>query len=264
MDPAAASTSLGRGMPPAQFPDSGLIGPPIMVQAQDQLQPSVYGGTDHAYDFTENVRAPANGVAHVDAMFSAPLASGQHRLDDFATPSLVASPTTPSPSNTLLSASIPLTHRSGPSIDYPFDQRGAPNAPLTGPQLHHGLVHTNRDGLGLYGYTVQPGGLNSCLGASNVWCPPAPCFQQPYFCFQRALAPDPRRFIHQGAAPHRPRSRAKRRHNKPTAGHKPEPIDMGVIRKKTATRVGEGGVKYHCDVCSVDVTSTVRIQPHHY
>lgn len=38
---------------------------------------------------------------------------------------------------------------------------------------------------------------------------------------------------------------------------------MGVIRKKTATRVGEGGVKYHCDVCSVDVTSTVRIRCAH-
>ena len=34
---------------------------------------------------------------------------------------------------------------------------------------------------------------------------------------------------------------------------------MGVIRKKTATRGGEGGVKYVCDVCSADITSTVRI-----
>lgn len=34
---------------------------------------------------------------------------------------------------------------------------------------------------------------------------------------------------------------------------------MGVIRKKTATRGGEGGVKYHCDVCSVDITSTVSL-----
>lgn len=32
---------------------------------------------------------------------------------------------------------------------------------------------------------------------------------------------------------------------------------MGVIRKKTANRGGEGGVKYVCDVCSVDITSTV-------
>ncbi|KAL2815351.1 ClpP/crotonase-like domain-containing protein [Aspergillus granulosus] len=32
---------------------------------------------------------------------------------------------------------------------------------------------------------------------------------------------------------------------------------MGVIRKKTATRGTEAGTKYHCDVCSVDVTSTV-------
>ncbi|KAH7324640.1 transcriptional adaptor-like protein [Stachybotrys elegans] len=35
---------------------------------------------------------------------------------------------------------------------------------------------------------------------------------------------------------------------------------MGVIRKKTATRGGEGGVKYVCDVCSSDITSTVRIR----
>jgi hypothetical protein len=32
---------------------------------------------------------------------------------------------------------------------------------------------------------------------------------------------------------------------------------MGVIRKKTITRGGEGGVKYVCDVCSSDITSTV-------
>ncbi|EON96710.1 putative transcriptional adapter 2 protein [Phaeoacremonium minimum UCRPA7] len=31
---------------------------------------------------------------------------------------------------------------------------------------------------------------------------------------------------------------------------------MGVIRKKTAARGGEGGVKYVCDVCSADITST--------
>lgn len=33
---------------------------------------------------------------------------------------------------------------------------------------------------------------------------------------------------------------------------------MGVIRKKTASRGTEAGTKYHCDICSVDVTSTVR------
>lgn len=32
---------------------------------------------------------------------------------------------------------------------------------------------------------------------------------------------------------------------------------MGIIRKKTATRAGEGGVKYVCDICSADITSTV-------
>ena len=36
---------------------------------------------------------------------------------------------------------------------------------------------------------------------------------------------------------------------------------MGVIRKKTATRGGEGGVKYVCDVCSADITSTVGTPP---
>jgi hypothetical protein len=36
---------------------------------------------------------------------------------------------------------------------------------------------------------------------------------------------------------------------------------MGVIRKKTATRGGEGGVKYVCDVCSADITSTVSASP---
>ncbi|KAH7031673.1 transcriptional adaptor-like protein [Microdochium trichocladiopsis] len=38
---------------------------------------------------------------------------------------------------------------------------------------------------------------------------------------------------------------------------------MGVIRKKAATRGGEGGVKYVCDVCSADITSTVRIRCAH-
>ena len=34
---------------------------------------------------------------------------------------------------------------------------------------------------------------------------------------------------------------------------------MGVIRKKTAARGTEGGTKYHCDVCGVDITSTVSL-----
>ncbi|KAJ5232908.1 Transcriptional adapter 2 [Penicillium chermesinum] len=38
---------------------------------------------------------------------------------------------------------------------------------------------------------------------------------------------------------------------------------MGVIRKKTATRGTEAGTKFHCDVCSADVTSTVRISCAH-
>ena len=35
---------------------------------------------------------------------------------------------------------------------------------------------------------------------------------------------------------------------------------MGVIRKKQPTRPNEGGLKFICDVCSKDVTSTVRIR----
>ncbi|RAK99123.1 chromatin-binding transcription regulator ADA2 [Aspergillus ibericus CBS 121593] len=38
---------------------------------------------------------------------------------------------------------------------------------------------------------------------------------------------------------------------------------MGVIRKKTASRGTEAGTKYHCDICSVDVTSTVRVSCAH-
>ncbi|KAI9678254.1 MAG: Transcriptional adapter ada2 [Caeruleum heppii] len=38
---------------------------------------------------------------------------------------------------------------------------------------------------------------------------------------------------------------------------------MGVIKKKIATRGTEGGVKYVCDVCSGDITSTVRIRCGH-
>ena len=34
---------------------------------------------------------------------------------------------------------------------------------------------------------------------------------------------------------------------------------MGVIRKKTVTRGTEGGLKYICDVCSADITSTVSV-----
>lgn len=36
---------------------------------------------------------------------------------------------------------------------------------------------------------------------------------------------------------------------------------MGVIRKKTASRGTEAGTKFHCDVCSIDVTSTVSCRP---
>ena len=51
---------------------------------------------------------------------------------------------------------------------------------------------------------------------------------------------------------------------------------MGVIRKKTISRGTEGGLKYICDVCSADITSTVsphdlaialrpgRLQPRNY
>ena len=42
-----------------------------------------------------------------------------------------------------------------------------------------------------------------------------------------------------------------------TGATRPRTAVMGVIRKKTATRGGEGGVKYVCDVCSADITSTV-------
>lgn len=38
---------------------------------------------------------------------------------------------------------------------------------------------------------------------------------------------------------------------------------MGVIRKKTATRGADGGVKFICDVCQIDITSTVRIHCAH-
>lgn len=34
---------------------------------------------------------------------------------------------------------------------------------------------------------------------------------------------------------------------------------MGVIRKNAASRGPDGGTKYHCDVCSIDITATVRI-----
>jgi transcriptional adapter 2-alpha len=34
---------------------------------------------------------------------------------------------------------------------------------------------------------------------------------------------------------------------------------MGVIRKNAASRGSDGGTKYHCDVCSIDITATVRI-----
>lgn len=40
---------------------------------------------------------------------------------------------------------------------------------------------------------------------------------------------------------------------------------MGLIKKKTAVRTTEGGIKYICDVCAADITSTVctiRDPPH--
>ncbi|KAL1296950.1 hypothetical protein AAFC00_004553 [Neodothiora populina] len=35
---------------------------------------------------------------------------------------------------------------------------------------------------------------------------------------------------------------------------------MGLIKKKTAVRTTEGGIKYICDICSSDITATVRIR----
>jgi len=37
---------------------------------------------------------------------------------------------------------------------------------------------------------------------------------------------------------------------------------MGLIKKKTAVRATEGGIKYICDICSVDITATVCFQAH--
>jgi transcriptional adapter 2-alpha len=34
---------------------------------------------------------------------------------------------------------------------------------------------------------------------------------------------------------------------------------MGLIKKKTAIRGTEGGIKYVCDHCSSDITATVRV-----
>jgi transcriptional adapter 2-alpha len=36
-----------------------------------------------------------------------------------------------------------------------------------------------------------------------------------------------------------------------------------MIKKKTATRGTEGGVKYVCDLCSADITSTVSTASFH-
>jgi hypothetical protein len=35
---------------------------------------------------------------------------------------------------------------------------------------------------------------------------------------------------------------------------------MGLIKKKTAIRGTEGGIKYVCDVCSSDITATVSLR----
>jgi len=37
---------------------------------------------------------------------------------------------------------------------------------------------------------------------------------------------------------------------------------MGLIKKKTAVRTTEGGIKYICDICSADITATVRRFPY--
>lgn len=34
---------------------------------------------------------------------------------------------------------------------------------------------------------------------------------------------------------------------------------MGLIKKKTAVRTTEGGIKYICDICSSDITATVSL-----
>lgn len=39
--------------------------------------------------------------------------------------------------------------------------------------------------------------------------------------------------------------------------------DMGVIKRKNIVKGNEGGLKYICDVCSADITSTVSKLEHH-
>lgn len=49
------------------------------------------------------------------------------------------------------------------------------------------------------------------------------------------------------------------------SGEESSSSDMGVIKRKNIVKGNEGGLKYICDVCSADITSTVselsRIHP---
>ncbi|KAI4284294.1 MAG: hypothetical protein L6R35_004939 [Caloplaca aegaea] len=47
------------------------------------------------------------------------------------------------------------------------------------------------------------------------------------------------------------------------SGEESSSSDMGVIKRKNIVKGNEGGLKYICDVCSADITSTVRIRCAH-
>jgi hypothetical protein len=238
-----------------------------MGQAQAQFfRWPAYGGTDQAHSFIENVSCPANGIARLNATSNAPLGTRQHRHNDIATSSLVASPSPSTPSIPSLNPYIPPLYYAGAPFAPNFHPLGTPNASQTGTQLPHGLADQPWANPGFYTYPPQFEGVDGRLAPPNVWFPSTPCFPQPSPFFQQTLAPDPG-FPFDSGPPSRlptqkrnPKAKPKTnsRHIKPDPDEPIESIEMGVIRKKTATRVGEGGVKYHCDVCSVDVTSTVR------
>ncbi len=227
-------------------------------------------GTGHS-DGRENVVSyPANDMPAADAHQSASaLTTSVAQQAGIATRTRSRSRITPllppRPSNPPPSAPVPSQGRlpyhsqdpltaSQPNNTTTLDASHAPQHPgTTGEQPNHDSQQRQAQAAqNYYGWLRHRGLISPSRRRYPSW--PLERFRS---SLAAAVNERRRRAAQRQAAAPVPELRLEPVENEPVEKEPVVANDMGVIRKKTATRVGEGGVKYHCDVCSVDVTSTV-------
>lgn len=243
-------------------PDTRRLFPqPINMTAHPSFTRKwVYGGTDHPYGIENLVYFPANDMPQPDAsMSSAPqriTTTEQPGRESIATLPATATSASPFPSNTPLLASHP--SQSDPSYGHAY---------------HYGPQNTWNPIWGGHQAQLQPGPPDTRQPCDPAQQLPLQAHNDyrlwllrhfghlPAHNLQGPFVVAPLAYSHGSHRP--PSNRASREPRRGCSSNRlaqdnlSNEETMGVIRKKTATRVGEGGVKYHCDVCSVDVTSTV-------